>query len=437
MLDPQFRKQYSRKLLETYRRDGGAVAEASEPQAWKNPMAWLPHAIAEAALAEDGVDMDLSAAWAHLQKRLHEAEQLVASAPVNRNRIDYASGMRHLMVLLAVGIDSALRADPAPVLAVNRASMDNIVTWGLECPDCLYLNAAMRGGETYRLFGSRGNARYVGLQTMDGMAATANCLVEDLDVDADGEFEVILSADEHDGNWLKLAGDQPTLTVRNFFYDWDSERPAALKIERVGPAVEPSREGPEAAVSVSRQLHALGEFVYDNLKFFLDFGAMPQANGFIPPMDMSAMGAAAENRPVIGRFELEPDEALILEVAPPKGVYWSISLGNPWLETINYARHQSSLNGHQAVTDADGTARFVIAARDPGVANWLDTAGHSNGAMLLRCVRTESAPVPSSRVVKFDDVRSALPADTVLVTPEDRAEAIAQRNRAVHERFCR
>jgi hypothetical protein len=154
-------------------------------------------------------------------------------------------------------------------------------------------------------------------------------------------------------------------------------------------------------------------------------------------MDMTEMGAAAENRPVIGRFELEPDEALILEVEPPTGVYWSISLGNPWLETIHYGRHQSSLNGHQAVIDSDGILRVVISATDPGVANWLDTAGHSNGAMLLRCVRTETAPVPSSRVVKVDDVLPALPVDTKMTTPDDRARVIEARRRAVHERFYR
>ena len=43
----------------------------------------------------------------------------MVSTPVNRNRVDYASGMRHLMVLLAVGIDEALRVDPDPVLAVD------------------------------------------------------------------------------------------------------------------------------------------------------------------------------------------------------------------------------------------------------------------------------------------------------------------------------
>ncbi len=399
-------------------------------------MAWLPHAIAEAALS-GGDEADLPEAWAHLQERLGAAEELVRTSPVNKNRVDYASGMRHLMVLLAVGADAALRADPDPVLAVNRAGMDDILTWGLECPDCVYMNASLRPGETYRLFGNRGTARYVGLQTMDGIAATSNCLVDDLDVQQDGSFEAILSADEHDGNWLRLAGDHPTLTVRNFLYDWDTEVLASLSIERIGDEAIPDARGIALDVSVSRQLHALGDFVYDNLKFFLDFGAMPPANGFIPPMDMTEMGAAAENRPVIGRFELQPDEALILEVQPPVGVYWSISLGNPWLETIHYGRHQSSLNGHQAVLDADGIFRAVIATADPGVANWLDSAGHSNGAMLLRCVRTESAPMPETRVVKIADVLGSLPPDTTLTAPDERARVIEARRRAVHERFYR
>jgi hypothetical protein len=81
--------------------------------------------------------------------------------------------------------------------------------------------------------------------------------------------------------------------------------------------------------------------------------------------------------------------------------------------------------------------RVVLSARDPGVANWLDTAGHSNGAMILRCVRTETAPTPKARVVKSDDIASVLPADTKLVKPEERQAILAARRRAVHERFAR
>ncbi|RAV15839.1 hypothetical protein DQP55_06170 [Mycolicibacterium sp. GF69] len=399
-------------------------------------MAWLPFSIAEAALTGQGVDPGgLAPAWAHLLERLRTAGGLVASSDVNRNSVDYASGMRHLMVLLAVGIDEALRTDPDPVLAVTRTSTDDVLTWGMECPDCLYLRATLRGGETYRLFGNRGTARYVGLQTMNGIVSTTNCVVDDLEMDAQGNFEVVLSSDEHAGNWMRVDGDHPTLVVRHFFYDWDTEKSSSLQIERIGDEVAPKDRSVAADVAVSRQICALGDFVHDNLKFFLDFNAGPPANGFLPAIDRSDMGAAAENRPVIGRYELGPDEALILEVEPPQGIYWSYSLGNQWWETIHYGRHQSSLNAHQATIDSDGILRVVVSSEDPGIANWLDTAGHSNGAMILRCVRTASAPTPGARVVKLADIASELPAGTATVSPAQRAATVAARRLAVHKRF--
>lgn len=402
-------------------------------------MAWLPFSIAEAALSDvdDPDERDLAQAWAYLLERLKAAGDIVGSNPASRTPIDLASGMRHLLVLLAAGVDAALRADPDPVLTVGATSTDDVITWGMECPDGLYTGAALTGGHSYRLHGNRGTARYVGLQTMNGIASTSNALVDELEVDADGNFEVVLSADERTGNWMRIEGDRPTLTVRHFFYDWETETPSALRIERIGGSDDEHPRSVDPAAAVARQLVALGDFVHANLAFFLDFGEAPPVNGFLAAIDLSEIGAAAENRPVIGRWELGSDEALILEVEPPKGVYWSYSVGNPWWETIHYGRHQSSLNGHQAVADSDGRVRVVLCARDPGVANWLDTAGHSNGAMILRCVRTETAPTPVARVVKFDDIAAALPADTKKITHAERNSILQARRRAVHERFRR
>jgi hypothetical protein len=399
------------------------------------PMAWLPFSIAEAALSRNGETLELPRAWWYLLDRLRRASEVVESDPASQNRIDLTAGMRHLLVLLAAGIDEVLRFDPDPILCVQPTSTDDLVTWGMECPDCIYTRAVLRGGESYRLFGNRGTARYVGLQTMNGIVATANELVDELEVDADGNFEVVLSAEERAGNWMRIDGDHPTLTVRHFFYDWDAEVASSLRIERLGDAVAANGGSVDREVAVSRQLVALGDFVHDNLAFFLKFGAAAPLNGFLPPIDRTDMGAAAENRPVIGRWELRPDQALIVEVEPPEGIYWSFSIGNPWWETIHYGRHQSSLNAHQVAVDSDGLVRVVLCERDPGVANWLDTAGHSNGPIILRCVRTKTAPTPTTRIVPFERLAAELPSDTTKVTPEERSSVLAARRRAVRERF--
>jgi hypothetical protein len=188
---------------------------------------------------------------------------------------------------------------------------------------------------------------------------------------------------------------------------------------------------------MARQVIALGDFLEENLKFFLSFSNPEAPNTFLPPLDGTAMGAAAENRPVIGSWKLAPDEALIIEVTPPEGLYWSYSLGNVWWETIDYGNRQSSLNGHQAVVDDDGKVRVVVAHQDPGVANWLDTAGHSEGPIILRCVRTETAPVPTTRLVPFDRLVEELPSGTRRISLSQRAEAINIRRKAVSRRFAR
>jgi hypothetical protein len=149
------------------------------------------------------------------------------------------------------------------------------------------------------------------------------------------------------------------------------------------------------------------------------------------------MGAAAENVSVWGSWTLDNDEALLIEVTPPEARYWSVSLGNYWWETVDYANHQSSLNGHQAVVDDDGVFRAVAAACDPGVANWLDTAGNQQGAMIFRWLRAADAPVPSTAVIKWADIPAALPPGTATVDPAARAATLARRRSAVRRRFPR
>jgi len=404
-----------------------------------NP-SWMPHAVGESARAGDATADDLLSgrAWSRLLGGLRRASEVVLADAGRYNAADMAAGFRHLLVLLGIGLDNALREESGSVLAVKPSSVDSIYKWGMDCPDCIYTGSSLRGGETYRLWGNRGSARYVGLQSMAGMASSANVLLDELDLGPDGEVELILSAEPHEGNWLEIADDATALVVRHFFYDWDTEVASSLSIERIGAKREKAeRPAEDPRAVVARQLIALGDFVVANLEFFLQFARPEKPNSFNAPLDGTAMGAAAENRPVIGSWEIAPDEALVLEVSPPEGLYWSYSLGNPWWETIDYGSHQSSLNGHQAIVDDDGILRSVIAHEDPGVANWLDTAGHSAGPIILRCVRTETAPVPTMRLVKFSEIDQTVPAGTRRVTPAERQATMAARRLAVSKRFSR
>lgn len=89
---------------------------------------------------------------------------------------------------------------------------------------------------------------------------------------------------------------------------------------------------------------------------------------------------------------------------PPECDYWMIALHNHWMETLDYVHHQATLNCHSAVLETDGSARFVVARRDPGVPNWLDTAGHSRGTVGVRSVGPDVVDVlPSTRVVALAD----------------------------------
>ncbi len=82
-----------------------------------------------------------------------------------------------------------------------------------------------------------------------------------------------------------------------------------------------------------------------------------------------------------------------------------MSLWNRHLQTYDYAHRQVSLNRAQTKVDADGSFRIVIAHRDPGVPNWLDTEGLPFGMVFWRYFLPESEiDTPQAKVVKLSDL---------------------------------
>jgi hypothetical protein len=129
-------------------------------------------------------------------------------------------------------------------------------------------------------------------------------------------------------------------------------------------------------------------------------------------------------------FECQEDEALILETPLPEvRPYWNIQVNDPYFNAVEFVYRQTSLNGHSAHVDSDGRFRAVLAHEDPGVHNWLDTGGFTEGTFFGRWTQCSSTPVPDLKRIKLAELRDHLPADTRWVNPEERE--VQLRNRRI------
>jgi hypothetical protein len=162
----------------------------------------------------------------------------------------------------------------------------------------------------------------------------------------------------------------------------------------------------------------LNEFLLRLVKKLSDEGC---TNRFVGERFQGHGGIAAQMY-YQGLFEFEADEALILESELPESVnYWSVQLVDPFYSAIDFIGHSAAYNGRQARIDPDGKVRFVVAACDPGVPNWLEPAGWCQGGMFWRWHSASSFPVPAVRRVPLASLREHLPVDTPAIAPERRA----------------
>ena len=135
-------------------------------------------------------------------------------------------------------------------------------------------------------------------------------------------------------------------------------------------------------------------------------------------------------------FELKDDEALLIEMdRKPNGAYWSFQLGDVWSRSLDFTSRQSSLNDLEALPDADGKLRIVVANRDPGLANWLDPCGRVEGTVVFRNYRATRPDVPNSRVLKVTELEAVLPKDTRRVSTEQRKAMMIKRRNAMRKLY--
>lgn len=449
------------------------------------------------------------AGWDALIASLEEARDGLDSTlafpppPTDRNM---AEGYRYLLGHLARVIESETLQDPD--FPYFQRSISMLAKWTIDNVDTLYLQSRIVPEGHYRIrgmaadttewsTGERGRVgpkapRLVIFQTITELIGQTGDLREmgecrnqtlasidsfELQIEADGGFEVLLAPERPDGysgNFLptraELAcatpGDESGekrkrearfVSVREIFSDWHEEESLELSIERIDKPG--AHRAPLESQLMASKMARIGERVANQVWFWNqlhEFGlevngdrnldgerSMP-VNGLNPPRPPFIAGGVAGARQLYGGgiFELEGEEALVLRVdlRGQDPHYMGFHLSNLWGESLDQATYLSSLSGTQLETAPDGGRYYVVSARDPGVEGWVDTTGQPKGTMTLRLVYRddidqERLPEVSAVLTTVDQVKDHLPLSVAEVSAEQRQNEITRRQAHIQRRY--
>ena len=434
--------------------------------------------------------------------QIRKHHDLIANSSTTATRRVLAEGYRYLAGFVHHGIERSFHEDPDFPAFRNALSIFNKST--IENSDAIYFYSPIDGRKTYRVTGRAEDFRhwqgadrrgegpfapqYLIFEVASGpMAGDTGQLAElapgfrtgfgtvdssSLIVEEDGTFELLLGPERpagHTGNFICTrkppsrrdpeAGDRHAdyVSGRQLFYDWENEEPIHLSIECLDRAGEhPPALTPERAAAGLRRM---GSIIRGQMRFWLEFydvvlncnGTHPADGGryFMPVNAYNEPNAASgdtgggmsTNIYAGGIYDLAEDEALYIEATfTGEPVYTSMHLGNLWGESPDYANHQSSLNDHQMYMGPDRVQRWVVAHRDPGIQNWIDTTGLPRGYLSHRWAYSElpdesAWPKISARKNRFDEILDAFPGDQPRVSASERADQIRIRQRHVQRRF--
>jgi hypothetical protein len=383
-----------------------------------------------------GADNDPLPEWKDYMTSLTAAgEQSIGSVYNSTSPQDRQDAWNILFSEIARGYLSLVAVDPDhPEFVPTYNTGFNIAAPN---PDYIYYATPIDGKGVYRLRGLKGNNRFTFMQitgpTFDDPKKASMSMFNFFRLDQvpgglDGSFDLVLSAERpkgYTGNWEKLDPRATGMFMRSVAYDWLHERDPVVGIERLD---KPAGRGRLTAPETSARLKSLVDFVKrDSLVWWKHMQDLQNKNIW-NSVGVEPWGTFPGQVYLEGLYRIADDEALILETTvPDKCLYWSFLVGDMQFRTGDYANNQASINGFQAKLDSDGKFRTVIAKRDPGVPNWLDTSGYNQGVIQGRWNTCSSAPIPTAKLVKLSEVRRNLPADTPVVSAEERDRQLRDR----------
>jgi hypothetical protein len=263
----------------------------------------------------------------------------------------------------------------------------------------------------------------------------------DIQKQPDGSFTLTVGPEAAEGqaNHIATTPSSHFILIRDTVQDWAVETPYRLEVTRLdGPPPAPAVDDAVLAGQAGALIHQIAPHILDARG-----GGFANTPGFFhgEANQLSAPKIREGGRWGLsssGHFKLARDEALLITLDTMGAKYLAIQLANGWLGSLDYIHHTASLNLTQTTPNADGTVTFVVSARDPGTANWLDTTGLHEGTLFVRwqklpdSLAADAEGVRNVRLVKLSAIASSLPS----VTPEKRRAQLLERAAAYARRFA-
>ncbi|VEG57972.1 Uncharacterised protein [Mycolicibacterium aurum] len=368
-----------------------------------------------------------------LNDAIAEAEGLVAAAPFIETEADLLEGLQYLAGCIAACTHVAFDYDrDHPFLHEGTGPFTKM---GLDNPDTMYFGTRVQPGHEYVVTGRRGTTTDVSFQLLGGeytdeVVPDSETAFDDrkLDIASDGTFE-----------W-RFTPDTPSqLVIREVYNDWSAQRGsfAIARTDTAGTAPPPLTKE-----LIEKRYAVAGKQLVQRVKTWLQFPQWfyndTEPNALVPPR--LTPGGLATQYSSAGQFDLAEDQALVITLPVTDAPYLGFQLGSLWYISLDYINHQTSLNGTQAQADPDGKIRIVVADRNPGVTNWVETLGHRKGFLQFRWQRVSreltAADGPTVELVGVDQVASALPYyESNKISEEDWRARIALRQKQIGERM--
>jgi hypothetical protein len=406
----------------------------------------LSACVSQAPVESESVIDPLPEAFSEFRSELKNVEEALRQFPAYSSEAERVAGYRHLSRAIVKTIQAEILQDADfPYFRV----LDFWIREGGDNPDQHYAFSPIRGGEDYRVWGQLGSAKRMELQLYagepwDGTGRSAGYLpFEDIEFDADGNFEIFLGLNPQQDGGLYNPEDTTTIFARHIYDEWSEEMTGHIHIDRIGH--EGDRLSFSSANNLANRFRAAVSTLKKTVVGWPYFVQKRYTNNFSVNtisslMDSYAVGGVRGRWMGGGYFNISPGKVLVIKTWPTTADYQAIQLTDLWFASMEYGNRVTSLNTTQSVLSSDGAYYFVISQQDPGHANWLDTGDLNRGTILMRYdgvqAKINADLYPTAELINLSQLSEYIPG-LKRVTEAERGRVRAERRRHLQIRTGR